>query len=152
VNDPDKPRIVSIARELHDLGFAIYSTTGTRKVLAEAGIASTLVSKSTESGAPFLKDLIEDGTLNLLINTPIRTGSVSAEGRWRAAAFARKTPLITTIAGARAAVTGIRALSKTDDGEDALPLDVKPLQAYFAQPSAAEKRYAAAHASTSRPT
>ena len=35
------------------------------------------------------------------------------------------------LAGARAAVTGIRALSKNDEGEDALPLDVKPLQAYF---------------------
>ena len=72
--DPDKPRIVSIARDLYDMGFTIYSTTGTRQVLGECGIPSTLVSKSTESGAPFLKDLIEDGTLNLLINTPIRTG------------------------------------------------------------------------------
>ncbi|MCH7885899.1 MAG: carbamoyl-phosphate synthase large subunit, partial [Planctomycetes bacterium] len=96
VNDPDKPRIVSVARDFHDLGFTLYSTTGTRKMLAEAGIPSVLVSKSTESGAPFLKDLIEDGTLDLLINTPIRTGPASAEGRWRSAAFARRIPLITT--------------------------------------------------------
>ncbi|MEK6798666.1 MAG: carbamoyl-phosphate synthase large subunit [Planctomycetota bacterium] len=132
VNDPDKPRIVSIARDLHDLGFTIFSTTGTRTVLAEAGIPSTLVSKSSDSGdAPFLKDLIAEGTLHLLINTPIRTGPAWAEGRWRAAANARRVPLITTLAGARAAVAAIRALSRNDDGAEPLPLDVKPLQAYF---------------------
>jgi carbamoyl-phosphate synthase large subunit len=131
VNDPDKPRAVSIARELYDLGFNIFSTVGTRKVLGEAGIPATLVSKSTEGGEPFLQDLIEDGTLDLLINTPIRTGPASAEGRWRAAATAHRVPLITTLAGARAAVAGIRALSKSQDGGAPLPLDVKPLQDYF---------------------
>jgi carbamoyl-phosphate synthase large subunit len=45
VRDPDKPRIVSIARELHDLGFRLFSTLGTRSELAAAGIPSTLVSK-----------------------------------------------------------------------------------------------------------
>jgi len=133
VNDPDKPRMVSIARDLYDLGFNIYSTMGTRKMLADAGIPSSLVSKSAETvDAPFLKDLIDDGTLNLLINTPIRTGPASYEGRWRAAATAHRVPLITTLAGARAAVAGIRALSKTEEGHDPLPLDVKPLQDYFA--------------------
>jgi len=131
VNDPDKPRIVSIARDLHDMGFTIFSTIGTRNTLAEAGIPTTLVSKHTESGAPFLKELIENGTLHLLINTPIRTGPASAEGRWRAAAFSRRLPLITTIAGARAAVAAIRALRENDDGAVATPLEVKPLQSYF---------------------
>lgn len=132
VNDPDKPRVVSIARDLHDLGFEIYSTTGTRTVLADAGIPAILVSKSDETrSAPFLRDLIEDGTLDLLINTPIHSGSASDEGRWRSAATARRIPLITTLAGARAAVAGIRALSKSDDGHDPIPLDVKPIQAYF---------------------
>ena len=134
VNDPDKPRTVSIARDLYDLGFKVFSTTGTRQCLAEAGIPSTLVSKSSDTAdAPFLKDLIENGTLDLLINTPVRTGPASGEGRWRAAATAHHVPLITTLAGARAAVAGIRALSKAEHGGDALPLDVKPLQAYFAK-------------------
>ncbi len=132
VNDPDKPRVVSIARELYDLGFKLFSTAGTRKILAEAGIDATLVSKYAESsGAPFLKDLIDDGTLDLLINTPIRTGPASHEGRWRAAATARQVPLITTLAGARAAVAAIRVLSKGENGRDATPLSVKPLQSYF---------------------
>jgi len=135
VNDPDKPRIVSIARDFFDLGFKLFSTVGTRSILAEAGIESSVVSKTSESGAPFLKDLIDNGILQLLINTPIRTGPVSAEGRWRAAATARRIPLITTLAGARAAVEGIRALRKAEsDGTESglSPLAAKPLQTYFA--------------------
>ena len=132
VCDPDKPRIVSIARDLYDLGFSVFSTTGTRDVLAEAGIPATLVSKHSDAGgAPFLKDLIDDGTLQLLINTPIHTGPASAEGRWRAAATACRVPLITTLAGARAAVSAIRALRKSEDGHEPTPLAVKPLQSYF---------------------
>jgi carbamoyl-phosphate synthase large subunit len=132
VNDPDKPRAVSIARELYDMGFHLYSTVGTRRELAEAGIPATLVSKSEGTGdAPFLGHLIEDGTLDLLINTPIHTGPASAEGRWRAAATAHRVPLITTLAGARAAVAGMRALAKESSENATKPLDVKPLQAYF---------------------
>ncbi|MHC5112188.1 MAG: carbamoyl-phosphate synthase large subunit [Planctomycetota bacterium] len=132
VNDADKPRCVSIARELHDMGFCIYSTEGTRRALAEAGIPATLVSKSSgTTDAPFLLDLIRAGELGLLINTPIRTGPASDEGRWRAAATSRRIPLITTLAGARAAITGIRALTKSEEGELALPLDVRALQEYF---------------------
>ncbi len=132
VNDGDKARVVSIARELYDLGFVLFSTSGTRKALSEAGIPATLVSKAADApGAPFLKDLIEDGTLNLLINTPIRTGPASDEGRWRAAATGRGVPLITTLAGARAAVTGIRALRRAEKADDPATLSVKPLQMYF---------------------
>ena len=134
VNDPDKPRIVSVARELFDMGFAIYSTVGTQVALAEAGIPATLVSKSSEThDAPFLKDLIADGSLDLLINTPIRTGPASDEGRWRSAAIAKGVPLITTLAGARAAVAGIRALRKSDGVLEGLPLEARPLQSYFDQ-------------------
>jgi len=132
VNDPDKPRIVSVARDLHDMGFTIFSTVGTRKALAEAGIPARLVSKSSETvDAPFLRDLIDDGTLNLLINTPIRTGPASDEGRWRAAATAHRVPLITTLAGAVAAVSAIQALRRGGPGKDPGPLEVKPLQDYF---------------------
>ncbi|MEK7732148.1 MAG: hypothetical protein AAB363_09870, partial [Planctomycetota bacterium] len=50
VCDLDKPRIVSIARDLYDLGFSIFSTIGTRNVLAEAGIPPTLVSQHSDAG------------------------------------------------------------------------------------------------------
>ena len=95
--------------------------------IAEAEIPAQLVSKSQDtSGAPFLLDLILNGTLNLLINTPIHTGRASDEGRWRSAAFARKIPLITTLAGARAAIAAIKAIRTGRWG-------VRPLQEYVAQ-------------------
>ncbi|MEW6249282.1 MAG: carbamoyl-phosphate synthase large subunit [Planctomycetota bacterium] len=110
VCDPDKPRVVSIARELHELGFAIFSTLKTRDVLLEHGVPATLVSKHDGHGAPFLLDMINARELDLLINTPIHTGSATEEGRWRVASIRLGIPLITTLAGARAAVDAIKAL------------------------------------------
>ncbi len=125
VCDPDKPRVVSIARELHEMGFAIHSTIKTHQTLAEHGIPSKVVSKHPDGEHPFLLDMILAGELDLLINTPIHTGSASEEGRWRAASVQRGTPLITTLAGARAAVGAIRALR-------AGAMKAKALQDYLA--------------------
>jgi carbamoyl-phosphate synthase large subunit len=110
VCDDDKPRVISIARELHELGFEIFSTIKTRRILAEHGVPATLVSKHDGQGPPFLLDMIRNGQLDLLINTPIHTGSATDEGRWRVASIQRGIPLITTLAGARATVGAIRAL------------------------------------------
>ncbi len=110
VCDADKPGVVSIARDLHEMGFAIFSTIKTRQTLAEHGIPATLVSKHDGKGGPFLLDMIRDQQLDLLINTPIHTGSATEEGRWRAASAQLGIPLLTTLAGARAAVGAIRAL------------------------------------------
>ena len=126
VCDPDKPRVVSIARELHEMGFEICSTIKTHEVLAEHGIPSEVVSKHAEQEYPFLLEMIENGQLDLLINTPIHTGSASEEGRWRAACIQRGVPLITTLAGARAAVGAIRALRSNG-------LTVRALQDYLAE-------------------
>src|SRR5690606_41986645 len=65
--------------------------------------SSDLVVVSKQAGAPesFLLDLINHGVLDLLINTPVHYGPAWEEGRWRAAATARRLPLITTLAGAR---------------------------------------------------
>jgi carbamoyl-phosphate synthase large subunit len=124
VCDADKPRIVSIARELHELGFRIYSTLKTRQTLAEHGIPAVLVSKQPGQSAPFLLDLIRQRRLDLLINTPIHTGSATDEGRWRVASIQLGIPLITTLAGARAAVGAIRALR-------AGKMEVRALQDYL---------------------
>jgi len=110
VNDPDKPRVVSIARELHEMGFEIFSTRKTHQTLAEAGIPASLVYKHNEEGSPFLLEMIRNRRLDLLINTPIHTGSATHEGRWRIASIELGIPLVTTLAGARAAVGAIRAL------------------------------------------
>jgi carbamoyl-phosphate synthase large subunit len=126
VNDPDKPRVVSIARELAEMGFEIWSTLKTHQTLAEAGVPSELVSKQPGDELPFLLDMIHNRQLDLLINTPIHTGSASDEGRWRAASIQRNIPLITTLAGARAAVGAIRALRTGG-------LGVRALQDYLAE-------------------
>jgi carbamoyl-phosphate synthase large subunit len=110
VCDADKPRVISIARELHELGFEIHSTLKTRETLLAHGVPAILVSKHDGHGAPFLLDMIKQRTLDLLINTPIHTGSATEEGRWRVASIQLGIPLITTLAGARAAVGAIRAL------------------------------------------
>ncbi len=110
VCDADKPRVISIARELHEMGFELFSTTRTQRTLAEHGIPATIVSKHDGHGHPFLLDLILERKLDLLINTPIHTGSATSEGRWRVASIRLGIPLITTLAGARAAVDAIRAL------------------------------------------
>ncbi len=110
VCDADKPRVVSVARELHELGFEIYSTIKTKQVLEEHGVPAILVSKHDGHGAPFLLDKIRNRELDLLINTPIHTGSATEEGRWRVASIQLGIPLITTLEGARAAVGAIRAL------------------------------------------
>jgi len=132
VNDPDKPRVIPIARELRELGFKLFSTIGTHAVLKQAGIDSVVVSKHANEPHKFLLDLIDYGVLDLLINTPIHKGSASEEGRWRAAATARRIPLITTLTGARAAVAAIRATRQGRAADPAEALSVKPLQDYYA--------------------
>jgi carbamoyl-phosphate synthase large subunit len=128
VNDPDKPRIVPVARELRGMGFKLFSTRGTHAVLREHGIESVVVSKQAGSPDGFLLDLILHGVLDLLINTPVHYGAAWEEGRWRAAAISRKVPLITTVSGAQAAVAAIRAMR----GGAGHGMDVRALQDYAA--------------------
>ncbi len=129
VNDPDKPRILQIARDLRELGFKLFATIGTHQALKQQNIPSVVVSKQLGSPEGFLPDLIHHGVLDLLINTPVHYGAAGEEGRWRAAATGRNIPLITTIAGARAAVAAIRAMKM--QGSDRA-LHVRALQDYAA--------------------
>jgi len=126
VNDADKPHIVPIARELADMGFNIIATAGTWKTLQAAGIPARLVPKIAEGKRPNMLDLIEAGSVQLLINTPTRKGKHTDEGRIRAAATIHNVPIVTTITGARAAVAAIRALRQGD-------WQVRALQDYFPQ-------------------
>ncbi len=113
LSDKDKKQAVSSARALHELGFELFATSGTRDALASQGIASHLVVKHSEKTVSTEKsavDLIETGEIDLVINTPF--GRDSRKDGWfiRSAAIARGIPCITTIPGFRAAVAGIRAL------------------------------------------
>jgi len=127
VNDHDKPLIVPVAREFKEMGFRIVSTLKTRDTLVEAGIEVDLVSKIQDPAGPYLVDLINDGQIGLLINTPVFFGSAATESRIRSAAIMHNIPLVTTMTGARAVIQAIRALREGD-------WTVRALQDYHRQP------------------
>src|SRR6476469_3204896 len=124
VKDADKPNVISLAREYSDLGLGIIATSGTAATLAAAGIQVTKVFKIAE-GRPNVRDLIKNGLVQFIINTPSGKIPRQDEVRIRSAALAEKIPIITTIRAAWASARGIRSLQKG-------PMTVKSLQEYHA--------------------
>jgi carbamoyl-phosphate synthase large subunit len=122
VNREDKEAILPIAAKLRGAGLTIVATAGTRDYLEANGIPTELVLKIHE-GRPHVIDLLTDGSVGLMINTPIGRDSHKDDYELRRAAIIHNVPYTTTIAGAAAAVEGILALQKK-------PLTVKCLQEY----------------------
>ncbi len=122
VKDADKPRATALARSLVELGFTIYSTSGTAKTLADNGVPVKRLAKITE-GRPNAVDMLKNGQIQLVINTPAGMIPRQDENKIRAAAYSHAVCLMTTITGAFAAVEGIRALRDK-------PVGVKPIQLY----------------------
>jgi carbamoyl-phosphate synthase large subunit len=122
VKDADKPRAVEIARALSEMGFTIHSTSGTAKTLAASGIAVRHVAKLSE-GRPNAVDMIKNGQIQMVINTPGGIIPRRDENLIRAAVYSHNVCIMTTITGARAAVEAIRALRTKAVG-------VRPVQAY----------------------
>jgi carbamoyl-phosphate synthase large subunit len=123
VKDADKPRAVEVARALEQLGFELYSTSGTAKTLTDAGIAVKRLAKINE-GRPNAVDLIKNGQIKMVINTPGGMVPRRDENAIRSAAYAHNVCLMTTITGAAAAVQGILALKNKYVG-------VRPIQKYL---------------------
>lgn len=125
VADSDKRAVILPAHRLQQLGFTIVATEGTAEILSRNGIAVTVVEKfseTQESGAENIVDLINDGAIDIVVNTP-SGGAARADGyEIRAAAVAADKALFTTIAVLGAAVSGMDA---ADEG-----FDVKSLQEY----------------------
>ncbi|MBM3187509.1 MAG: ATP-grasp domain-containing protein, partial [Chloroflexi bacterium] len=109
VNDRDKANLVPIARELAELGFDLVGTRGTAAYLQGAGLAVRPVLKVSE-GRPNGVDMIINGEIALVINTPLGARSFGDEHRLRQAAIAHGVPVVTTLSGAVAATKAIRAL------------------------------------------
>jgi carbamoyl-phosphate synthase large subunit len=105
----DRKAVVPIASKLSALGFELMCTAGTADALEGHGIAVERVRKIRE-GRPNLLDHMANGRIALIINTPSGKGARTDEGRIRAAAVGHGLPCITTLAGARAAVTAIERL------------------------------------------
>jgi carbamoyl-phosphate synthase large subunit len=114
------------ARGLHELGFKIYSTSGTHDFLIEKGIPSEKVRKNSDPNNQKLSasDVITKGMVQLVINTPLGRGSRQDGFLIRTAAVSRSVSCITTIPGFKAAVAGISALQKGD-------FEIKSLQEWM---------------------
>jgi carbamoyl-phosphate synthase large subunit len=124
VADKDKAAAIDVARRFQGLGFAIMATGGTREALAGHGIPSQQVNKMHES-RPHIADLIKNGDIQIVINTPRGKASKADDSYIRKSAIRYKVPYVTTIAAALAAAKGIEACRHS-------PADVKSLQHYHA--------------------
>ena len=131
VDDKDKEEVLEVARGLHDAGFRILATKGTQKILTDAGILSEFVYKLGEA-RPDVNDMIVNGAVDLVINTPSADDNAMDDSYLRKAAIKKKVPYITTIAAAKAAVSGIKSMNKPGCGV------IKSLQELHAEISDAE--------------
>jgi carbamoyl-phosphate synthase large subunit len=108
VNDHDKAQAVPIARDLAALGFQLVATRGTAKALASHHVEVQRVFKVNES-KPNVVDMIKNGEIGLIINTPLGRASRFDEKAIRRAAVHHGVTCITTISAAKAVVSGMRA-------------------------------------------
>ena len=115
VSDKDKEEMLEVARDLVASGFRILATKGTQKILTDAGILSEFVYKLGEA-RPDINDMIVNGKVDLIINTPIGADGASDDSYLRKAAIKKKVPYITTIAAAKAAASGIKSMNKPGCG------------------------------------
>jgi carbamoyl-phosphate synthase large subunit len=119
VCDRDKRAIVAIARDLHNLGFELLSTTGTMLVLKAAGLPVRRVLKKHE-GRPNIIDVMTNGEVALVVNTPHGQEARADGYRLRTAAIRHTIPNITNIATANAMVQAIFAMQNQEPEVTAL--------------------------------
>lgn len=119
MSDRDKTAAVSAVQDLINLGFSVMATDGTRNVLREHGLNVELVLKLHE-GRPHVLDAIKNKKIQLIINTPSGEEAQTDARLIRRTALTYKIPIITTIAGAKAAAAAIRSQQSTTLGVKAL--------------------------------
>src|SRR3954454_7712391 len=124
VNNDDKANLVPIARDLAALGFHLLATRGTAAYLRAYGLDVEVVFKVNE-GRPNVADEIVNKKVNLIVNTPLGRESFFDDRAVRRAAMMHEVPCITTLTGAAAAVSAIRAMRQHG-------VDVRALQDYYA--------------------
>lgn len=119
VADADKPKILSTAKSFEELGFQILATKGTGLYLKENGISVNTVGKVSE-GRPNVIDMLISRKIHLVINTPFGKETRTDGYYIRTTAVSNGIPCITTVSGAKAAVSAIQELKKKDYGVTAL--------------------------------
>ncbi|MBQ6583210.1 MAG: carbamoyl phosphate synthase large subunit, partial [Mogibacterium sp.] len=125
VNNKDMKYAVEVGRLFREAGFRILATRGTGKLLRDNGIDCEIVYKLTE-GRPNIADLITNGTIDIIMNSPDGGESEIDDSYLRKTAIRKKTPYVTTMAAARAAAIGILAAKREKKDE------VKSLQDFHA--------------------
>ena len=108
LNDSDKPNAVPLARRFSALGFRLFATSGTAAHLRAEGVAVESVLKVHE-GRPHGVDLILNGDVQLLVNTPLGKHAQVDDERLRQAAITNRVPYTTTLSAASAAAEAIAA-------------------------------------------
>ncbi|SFH65937.1 carbamoyl-phosphate synthase large subunit [Collimonas sp. OK307] len=112
VKGSDKPRAVQVAKDLVAIGFTVVATKGTAAAISAAGIPVETVNKVVE-GRPHVVDMIKNNEISLVINTVEEKRSAIVDSRAiRISALAARATTYTTIAGAEAAVEGMRHLDE----------------------------------------
>ncbi len=122
--DSDKGWMVEIGRKFADMGFTIYSTTGTAQALATAGVHARELHKLAEKTGDNVLELMRKGAIGLVVNTPSGPVSRRDEIRIRSEAILRGIPIVTTKPGALATVASIQHVRENG-------WDVKALQDYL---------------------
>jgi len=113
VKDADKLNIVKLGKELVELGFTIYATSGTAAALAAAGLTAHRLFKLSE-GRPHIIDMIKNDEVALIINTPSGKTPRKDEVKIRSTAVERRIPILTTIAGVEASIRAMRSIQPKD--------------------------------------
>jgi carbamoyl-phosphate synthase large subunit len=124
MSDRDKIAVVSVVKDLVDLGFKVVATSGTQRVLQEQGIENVEIVLKLHEGRPHVIDWIKNEQIQFIINTPTGGESLADDRQIRRTALDYKLPIITTLAGAKATVEALRSLKSA-------PLEVKALQEYI---------------------
>jgi carbamoyl-phosphate synthase large subunit len=124
LNDRDKAKMGTLGKDLADLGFRLMATKGTAQALWQQGIDVETVYKVGES-RPHVVDKMINGKVDWIINTPLGGEAIQDERAIRRTAIERGLPIMTTLAAARAAVLGLRALRES-------PASIISLQEYHA--------------------
>ena len=119
----DRKYLLPIAQKIHELGFKIVATEGTARFLDENNIPNTEVKKLTE-GRPNICDMIKNGDIQMIFNTPIGREGKTDDSYIRTMAIQNQIPYMTTIAAANATVIGIEAVLNKKGSE------LKSLQEY----------------------
>ncbi len=118
VRDEDKEGVRTIAKSLTQMGFDLIATRGTAQYINALGLRCTPINKVAQ-GSPHVVDLMREGRIAMVINTP-ESGTKADSFSIRRTALELRLPFFTTIAGAQAAVTAIVALREGPPGVTAL--------------------------------